>query len=96
MRQSGSMQPAITGLWCRLQALRARRQRVGQGGGAYPAWNYTEFSVDYGSLSHHLCLGGVYVRLLLEGADQGERQGWLRVLLLRLQQTVECLRPTVP
>lgn len=73
-----------------LQCLRARRQRVGQGGGAYPAWNYTEFSVDYGSLSHHLCLGGVYVRLLLEGADQGEGQGRLWVPLLRLRLSHTC------
>lgn len=51
--------------------LKARRQRMAQGLGGYPVWNYAEFVVDYPSLSRHVCIGGVYVRLLLEGVDQG-------------------------
>ena len=40
-----------------------------QGGGGWPSWNWEEFSVTYPSLSNQLCIGGVYVRLLLEGGD---------------------------
>jgi len=51
--------------------LSARRARVAHGGGAWPAWNWQEFAVPYPSLSAQLCVGGVYVRLLLEGRDAG-------------------------
>lgn len=44
-----------------------------QGGGGWPSWNWEEFSVSYPSLSNQLCIGGVYVRLLLEG---GDASGW--------------------
>ncbi|KAF5838736.1 hypothetical protein DUNSADRAFT_2280 [Dunaliella salina] len=33
------------------------------------AWNFSEFEVVYPSLQQHLCVGGIYVRLLLDGAD---------------------------
>lgn len=52
---------------------RARRQQVAQqqGSSARPAWNHAEFAVAYPSLARHLCIGGIYVRLLLEGHDTG-------------------------
>ena len=40
-----------------------------QGGGGWPSWNWEEFRVSYPSLDNQLCIGGVYVRLLLEGGD---------------------------
>jgi DnaJ family protein C protein 13 len=40
-----------------------------QGGGGWPSWNYSEFGVAYPSTNSQLCIGGVYVRLLLEGGD---------------------------
>jgi DnaJ family protein C protein 13 len=53
-------------------ALRLGRQRVADAaGGGAPAWNAEEFVVSYPSLASHLAVGGVYVRLLLEGADAG-------------------------
>ncbi len=47
--------------------LRLGRSRVAQGSGGRPAWNHAEFAVQYRSLANHLCIGGVYVRLLLDG-----------------------------
>lgn len=46
---------------------------LSQGGGGWPSWNWGEFSVAYPSLASQLCIGGVYVRLLLEGGDKSER-----------------------
>jgi DnaJ family protein C protein 13 len=43
--------------------------QVGQGGGAWPSWNHAEFAVEYLSLNRHVSVGGVYVRLLLDGSD---------------------------
>lgn len=43
-----------------------------QGGGGWPSWNWGEFSVAYPSTASQLCIGGVYVRLLLEGGDPSE------------------------
>lgn len=54
-------------------ALRAARTRAGDGAaGAVgtPAWNHAEFVVRYPSLDKHLAVGGVYLNLLLDGADQ--------------------------
>ncbi|KAF8069423.1 GRV2 [Scenedesmus sp. PABB004] len=52
-----------------LAGLRAARTRVAKGGGGWPSWNWAEFSVRYPSTASQLCIGGVYVRLLLEGGD---------------------------
>lgn len=38
-----------------------------------PTWNHDEFRVQYPSLRKHVCIGGIHIRLLLEGADTGER-----------------------
>jgi DnaJ family protein C protein 13 len=43
-----------------------------QGGGGWPSWNWQEFNVNFPSLDNQLCIGGVYVRLLLEGGDASE------------------------
>lgn len=53
-------------------ALRAARTRAGDGttAGGAPAWNHAEFVVRYPSLDKHLAVGGVYLNLLLDGADQ--------------------------
>ena len=40
------------------------------GGGGGLLWNHWEFSVPYPSLASEPCAGGVYVRLLLDGADR--------------------------
>jgi len=53
--------------------LAADRARGAGGAGRGAAWNHGEFRVAYASLAPHLCLGGVYVRLLLEGLDQVTR-----------------------
>ena len=42
-----------------------------KGAGARPSWNWEEFAVAYPSLRQHLCIGGVYPRLLLEGGAAG-------------------------
>ena len=47
--------------------LRLGRSRVAAGSGGRPTWNHAEFAVQYRSLANHLCIGGVYVRLLLDG-----------------------------
>ncbi|KAK9915634.1 hypothetical protein WJX75_001835 [Coccomyxa subellipsoidea] len=52
-------------------ALRAGRTRVADGAGGRPTWNHAEFRVRYASLVHHLCVAGVYIKLLLDGLDQG-------------------------
>ena len=49
--------------------LRLGRQRVLDSGAPPPAWNAADFSVVYPSLASHLAVGGVYLKLLLEGAD---------------------------
>lgn len=50
--------------------LRQGRMRVAEGAGPHLAWNAAEFNVPYPSLATQLCIGGVYIRLLLDGADQ--------------------------
>ena len=50
--------------------LRLGRSRVAEGSGPPPIWNHAEFSVRYRSLEGQLCIGGVYVKLLLDGADK--------------------------
>lgn len=44
--------------------------RVAEGAGQGLCWNAGEFKVAYPSLTPQLCIGGVYVRLLLDGIDQ--------------------------
>lgn len=34
------------------------------------AWNHAEFCVSYPSLARELCVGDIYIKLLLEGLDQ--------------------------
>jgi len=50
--------------------LRQGRMRVAEGAGQKLCWNAREFRVGYPSLASQLCIGGVYVRLLLDGVDQ--------------------------
>ena len=50
--------------------LRAMRGRLNDAGGSV-SWNYHEFGVEYASLGRQLCIGGVYIKLLLEGLDTG-------------------------
>ena len=50
--------------------LRLGRSRVAEGSGSAPAWNHAEFAVRYRSLESQLCVGGVYVKLLLDGLDK--------------------------
>ncbi|WIA30400.1 hypothetical protein OEZ86_000485 [Tetradesmus obliquus] len=57
--------------------LRAARTRVAKGGGGWPSWNWGEFAVAYPSTASQLCIGGVYVRLLLEGGDPTAANGYL-------------------
>ena len=52
------------------EGLRAARMRVAEGGADFPAWNHWEFHASYPSLAKQLCIGGIYVRLLLEGLDK--------------------------
>ncbi|KAL0040215.1 hypothetical protein WJX77_000548 [Trebouxia sp. C0004] len=54
--------------------LRQGRMRVAEGAGQKLCWNAREFRVGYPSLASQLCIGGVYVRLLLDGVDQGAVQ----------------------
>ncbi len=62
-----------SGLHCVFQneeaALRAARTRGDDGAAGPPAWNHAEFAVPYPSLAKHLAIGGVYLKLLLDGAD---------------------------
>ncbi|KAL0042756.1 hypothetical protein WJX79_009797 [Trebouxia sp. C0005] len=51
--------------------LRQGRMRVAEGAGQKLCWNAQEFRVGYPSLASQMCIGGVYVRLLLDGVDQG-------------------------
>ncbi len=44
--------------------------RVAEGAGQKLCWNAGEFRVAYPSLATQLCIGGVFVRLLLDGVDQ--------------------------
>ena len=44
--------------------------RSADGSSTPPVWNHWEFRVPYSSLEQHLCLAGVYIRLLLEGVDK--------------------------
>lgn len=44
--------------------------RVAEGAGQKLCWNAQEFRVGYPSLASQMCIGGVYVRLLLDGVDQ--------------------------
>lgn len=50
--------------------LRQGRMRVAEGLGHRLCWNAAEFRVVYPSLGPQLCIGGAYVRLLLDGVDQ--------------------------
>lgn len=47
------------------------RTRVAEGSGGYPSWNYNEFSVKYQSISRFLCIGNIFIKLLLENVEQG-------------------------
>lgn len=50
--------------------LRQGRMRIAEGTAHKLCWNAEAFQVAYPSLAPHLCVGGVYVRLLLDGVDQ--------------------------
>lgn len=50
--------------------LKAGRVKVADGSARYPVWNHWEFRVVYQSLSRQLCVGGIYVKLLMDGLDQ--------------------------
>ena len=50
--------------------LKSGQQRVVDGTGALPAWNHQEFAVPYPSLEKQLCVGGIYIKLLVDGADK--------------------------
>ena len=51
--------------------LRQGRMRTAEGAGHNKlCWNAAGFQVAYPSLASQLCIGGVYVRLLLDGVDQ--------------------------
>jgi len=51
-------------------ALKAGRVQVADGGANYPVWNHWEYRVAYKSLSQQLMIGGIYVKLLMDGLDQ--------------------------
>ena len=53
-------------------ALKAGRVQVADGGAGaqYRVWNHWEFRVVYKSLSKQLIIGGIYVKLLMDGLDQ--------------------------
>lgn len=51
-------------------ALKAGRTQVADGKAEYPVWNHWEFRVTYRSLTQQLCIGGIYVRLLMDGLDK--------------------------
>lgn len=40
--------------------------------GCMHVWRRVQFTVVYPSLARHLAIGGIYVRLLLDGADAGK------------------------
>lgn len=50
--------------------LRQGRMRTAESAGQQLCWNAAAFQVSYPSLANQLCIGGVYVRLLLDGLDQ--------------------------
>jgi DnaJ family protein C protein 13 len=50
-------------------ALRAGRAAAAAAGAPPPAWNASDFRVRYPSLEGHLAVGGVYLRLLLDGGE---------------------------
>ena len=49
-------------------------------GGSALCWNHLEFTVDYPSLANELCVGGCYVRLLLEAGDTHDGKDMIRQL----------------
>lgn len=51
--------------------LKTGRTRVADGSGGYPCWNHVEFRVEYPTLQRNLCIGGVFVKMLLEGINNG-------------------------
>ncbi|KAK9807966.1 hypothetical protein WJX73_008492 [Symbiochloris irregularis] len=51
---------------------RARTDSKAQG--QRSAWNYAEFHVEYPCLAQELYIGDIYIKLLLEGLDQGAVQ----------------------
>ena len=50
--------------------LRSGQQRVADGTGVLPSWNHQEFAVPYPSLEKQLCVGGIYIKLLVDGVDK--------------------------
>ena len=60
----------MTWLQAEESALSAGRMRTADKSGAKSAWNYAEFRVLYPSLAKELCVGDIYIKLLLEGLDQ--------------------------
>ncbi len=44
--------------------------QVADGKSEYPVWNHWEFRVSYKSLQQQLCIGGIYVKLLMDGLDK--------------------------
>lgn len=51
-------------------ALKSGRTQVADGKAEYPVWNHWEFAVVYKSLAQQLCIGGIYVKLLMDGLDK--------------------------
>ena len=62
----------VTHVWQAEEAALAagRARTASKAGGARCVWNHAEFRVDYPSLAKELCVGDVYIKLLLEGLDQ--------------------------
>ena len=50
--------------------LRSGQQKVADGSGLALAWNHQEFAVHYPSLSKQLCVAGIHIKLLVDGADK--------------------------
>lgn len=55
--------------------MKAGRVQVADGKAEYPVWNHWEYRVVYKSLASQLCIGGVYVKLLMDGLDKVSYRG---------------------
>ena len=51
-----------------------RARTATSAGTSQSVWNHAEFQVDYSCLAKELCIGDIYVKLLLEGLDQVGQQ----------------------
>lgn len=66
----GSTGFSVAFLQAEESALKAGRTQVADGKAEYPVWNHWEFGVAYKSLAQQLCIGGIYVKLLMDGLDK--------------------------